>query len=140
MHDGGVRRRSLPWVAILLGWPPAAAAAEGGITVDVAEPGCPGRGQIVAALEARLPRVTAAGSTPGRRLELETGAEGPLLRLRAAGGAVELTRQLAPQARGPSAEGCEAIAEAAALVVVRYLREIGYQPPALEQPAPAPGP
>jgi hypothetical protein len=105
--------------------------AEGGISVEVSE-GCPGRGQIVPALEARLPGVTGSGAT--RRLELEREGGGLLLRLREPDGAVALERRL--EARAASTEGCEALAEAVALVVVRYLREIGYQPPAAAPPEP----
>jgi hypothetical protein len=79
---------------------------------------------VVSALEARLPGVTGPGAT--RRLELERGADGLILRLREAG-AVVLERRLAADARA-SNEGCEALAEAVAQVVVRYLREIGYRP------------
>jgi hypothetical protein len=137
----GVRRPSSPWaVALLLGWAPAALADGGGIAVEASESGCPGRGQVVAALEARLPRVTAAPG--GRRLELAAEESGSVtLRLRAADGRVELERALAVDARGPSPEGCVALAEAAALVVVRYLREIGYRPPPVAAPpAPAAAP
>jgi hypothetical protein len=128
-----VRPRSLLCAALVLAGSPAAArASEGGIAVDVPAAGCPGRAPLVAALEARLPRVTA---TPGRRLELAPNPGGPLLRLRAPSGAVELERQLSLDQRAPSGDACEALAEAAAVVVVRYLREIGYQPPPLEVPA-----
>jgi len=109
--------------------------AEGGISVEVTET-CPGRAQIVPALEARLPGVTGPGAT--RRLELEREAGGLVLRLREPDGAVALERRL--EARGSSTEGCEALAEAAALVVVRYLREIGYQPPPAATPTPTPVP
>jgi hypothetical protein len=104
--------------------------AEGGISVEVTEP-CPGRAQIIPALEARLPGVTGPGAT--RKLELERGADGLTLRLREPDGAVALERRLAPAV---SNEGCEALAEAVALVVVRYLRELGYQPPAAAPPPP----
>jgi hypothetical protein len=129
VHNGGVLGR-LVWVT-LLGWSSVAGAA-GGIAVEVADHGCPGRGQIVAALEARLPGVTGAGA--GRRLEVERGPDAVMLRLRQ-GEVLELERRL--DERGTSTEGCEALAETAALVVVRYLREIGYRPPAREPPAAA---
>jgi hypothetical protein len=113
-----------------------APAGAGGIAVDVPERGCPARAQIVAALEARLPGVVGEG--PGaRRLELERGDDGTTLRLRA-GETIELQRALGLDERGAAGEGCEALAETAALVVVRYLREIGYRPPAASPPAPAP--
>src|SRR5437763_13460177 len=120
----GVRGRYLLWGA-LLGWPALARGADDGIAVDVPERGCPARAQIVAALEARLPGVTNQGAE-ARRLELARGPEGSSLRLYA-GAVVEVERQLTLDERvSSSREGCEALAEAAALVVVRYLREIGY--------------
>lgn len=129
-------------LAAWLAWASLARADEGGIAVEVTEP-CPGRGQISAALEARLPGVTGPGAT--RRLELERTPGGLTLRLRE-GGAVALERQLASEEGAASNERCEALAEAVAQVVVRYLREIGYRPPlaapppvvALPPPPPAP--
>jgi hypothetical protein len=114
------------WLALVA----TAPAADGGIAVDVPDRGCPARAQMVAALEARLPGVV--GDGPGaRRLELEQGPDGTKLRLRA-GQTIEVERQLALDARAAaSSERCEALAETAALVVVRYLREIGYRPPAV---------
>jgi hypothetical protein len=118
-------------------WP---AYTRAGITVSAAEGGCPGREQVVAALEARLPGVT---GSPGPRLELEPRAAGVALRLREPTGALALERQLAVEERGATrAEGCQALAEAAALVVTRYLRELGVRSPSaavegVSEPAPA---
>ena len=133
VHNARVYGRSLLCVALALA--PSAAATEGGIAVDAAERGCPSRAEVVSALEARLPGVTADGAT--RQLSLEPGPAGLTLRLRA-GEQIELERRLTPDERAASPEGCEALAEAAALVVVRYLREIGYRPPEVRAPEPLP--
>jgi hypothetical protein len=123
---GAVPGRLVLVLALL--WAPSARAAEGSIAVDVSE-GCPGREQIVAALEARLPGVTYPGAYT-RRLELERAPLELVLRLRDYGGGVlYLERRLSLDPRAPSHEACAALAEAVAQVVVRYLREIGYRPP-----------
>jgi hypothetical protein len=121
-----------------------AARAHAAILVEGPEPGCPGRDQVAAALEARLPGATAGGES-GRRLEIEPAAPGVAVRLRDGAGAVVLERQLRLDGRTAAsstrAEGCQTLAEAAALVVVRYLREIGFRPPSaavLERPAEPP--
>jgi hypothetical protein len=148
VHNAGVRGPVLLWAVVvgLAATMPAAARAQGRIQVDARAGECPARAEVVAALEARLPGVTApaeAAVEGGRSLELAPapGGRDLLLRLRDGRGQVELERSLAPDARaaaGKSAEACEALAEAAALVVVRYLREIGYHPPAaVIAPAPA---
>jgi hypothetical protein len=63
------------------------------------------------------------------------------LQLRQAGGAIVLERELPLQPASASGEACRALAQAAALVVVRYLQEIGYRPATAalppEEPAPA---
>jgi hypothetical protein len=115
-------------LAFALLWAPSARAAPGGITVDVSDR-CPGREQIIQALEARMPGLT--GPDASRRLELARAGEGLTLRLRE-GGAVALERRLTVDERAPANEGCAALAEAAAQVVVRYLREIGYRQPIAE--------
>jgi hypothetical protein len=132
--------------------PLSAAAADPPLVVEAATAGCPGRAEVVAALEARLPGVTRSRPGPAAfsryRLELTRPAAAAevTLRLREARGEVALERVLAVdtraregqgkdvRGRGGTAEGCQAVAEAAALVVLRYLREIGYRPP----PAPPP--
>jgi hypothetical protein len=89
---------------------------------------------VTAALEARLPGVTArAGETAGRRLELAPADDAIAVLMRDGAGAIELERSL-PVDRGVATAGrpveaCQALAEAAALIVVRYLQEIGYRPP-----------
>ena len=126
---------------------PAAHAAEAVIAVDVPAGGCPGRAEVTAALESRLPGVTRGrgGAGPARyRLEVSHGAgqaEAPL-RLSSLAGGVVLERRLPVEARARPTEVCQALAEAAALVVVRYLRDLGYRPeptpPPPDEPAPAP--
>jgi hypothetical protein len=124
-------------------------AAEAVIAVDVPAAGCPGRAEVTAALESRLPGVTRGrgGAGPGRyRLEVNHAAgqaEAPL-RLWSLAGGVVLERRLPVEARARPSEVCQALAEAAALVVVRYLRDLGYRPeptpPPPDEPAPeAPG-
>jgi hypothetical protein len=103
--------------------------AQAGIAVEA--PDCPGRAQVVAALESRLPGATAG--PPDRRLDLRPSAPGIALRLLDGTGALVLERELKLDQRTAAssthAEACQTLAEAAALVVVRYLREIGYRPP-----------
>jgi hypothetical protein len=135
----------LTGIACLLA--PAAHAAEAVIAVDVPAGGCPGRADVTAALESRLPGVTRGrgGAGPARyRLEVSHTAgqaEAPL-RLWSLAGGVVLERRLPVEARARPAEVCQALAEAAALVVVRYLRDLGYRPepapPPPDEPAPAP--
>ena len=110
-----------------------ARAAEALIAVDVPAAGCPGRADVVAALESRLPGVTRGrGGSGSARYRLEVNhaageAEAPL-RLRSLAGGVVLERRLPVEARARPSELCQALAEAAALVVVRYLRDLGYRP------------
>ncbi len=117
----------------------AAFGAEALIAVDVPAGGCPGRAEVTGALESRLPGVTRGrgGSGPSRyRLEVSHAAgeaEAPL-RLKSLAGGVVLERRLPVEARARPAELCQALAEAAALVVVRYLRDLGYRP----EPEPPP--
>jgi hypothetical protein len=136
----------------------SAAAADPPILVEAATAGCPTRAEVNAALEARLPGVTRARPEPSAfvryRLELtRPAAAGEVtLRLRETRGEVALERVLAMAARAreapgkdargraSAAEGCQAVAEAAALVVLRYLREIGYRPPPAAPPEDDPPP
>jgi hypothetical protein len=119
------------------------------LRVDAADSGCPRRKDVIAALETRLPGVTRGPPGRGaaeRRLQLEPGPAGTVsLRLWDERGTLALERRLggdeAVRPGGPA--GCQALADAAALVVERYLRDIGYRPPAAsvpEPPAPAPPP
>ncbi|HXU82596.1 MAG TPA: hypothetical protein VN914_14435, partial [Polyangia bacterium] len=105
-------------------------AADGTIAVDAGD-GCPDRAQVGAALEARLPGVTGRGAYT-RRLELERDGGELILRLRAFDGGEQYLERRLPLDQRATNEACEALAEAVAQVVVRYLREIGYRPP---QPA-----
>jgi hypothetical protein len=113
--------------------PLPAGAAEALIAVDVPVAGCPGRAEVIAALESRLPGVTRGrgGAGPARyRLEISHAPGEPEapLQLRSLAGGVVLERRLPVQANARPAEVCQALAEAAGLVVVRYLRELGYRP------------
>jgi hypothetical protein len=122
---GAVPGRLLFVIALL--WASEARAVEGAIEVPVGDT-CPRSDQIVGALEARLPGVTTG--EPTWRLELERHASELTLRLRGTRTSVTyLERRLDSDARSASPEVCAALAETAAQVVVRYLREIGYRPP-----------
>jgi hypothetical protein len=102
------------------------------IEVVAPETGCPSRAQVVAALEVR-----GVGQDGGQRLEVARSAGEVVVRLRDESGGLALERRLRLEDRA-APEGCEALAEAAALVVTRHLREIGYRPPAAvvsERPA-----
>ena len=122
-----------------------ARAAEALIAVDVPAAGCPGRADVVAALETRLPGVTRGrGGSGSARYRLEVNhaageAEAPL-RLRSLAGGVVLERRLPVEARARPSELCQALAEAAALVVVRYLRDLGYRPDPTPGPPDEPSP
>jgi hypothetical protein len=123
------------WLVLILAsaWPLDALAAEASISVEAAG-GCPDRADVMAGLEARLPGVTRPRRDPRPpqryRLEVERQSSAAVaLRLRDASGAPVLERRLAVPGAAQSAEGCQALAEAAALVVVRYLREIGFRSP-----------
>lgn len=138
---------ALTVVTVLIGLLRAAAAAPDSLSAStVADPivveadtgGCPGRAEVIAALDVRLPG--AAVRLPGaglarRLLLLDRLADGAALRLRLfdAGGTLALERRLhlgGADGRARRAGGnCAALAEAAAQVVDRYLREIGYRPP-----------
>jgi hypothetical protein len=143
VHNGGVRG-GLPGAAILalavLAGAPARAAPA--LKVEVPAAGCPRRRDVVASLEACLPGVTRTGAGAGnmRRLQVEaTDVPGVVqLRLFDDREVVALERRLGGAASSGGG-GCEALAEAVALVVDRYLREIGYRPPAASVP-PTPEP
>jgi hypothetical protein len=138
---------ALTVVTVLIGLLRAAAAAPNSPSVStVADPivveadtgGCPSRAEVIAALDVRLPG--AAVRLPGaglarRLLLLDRLADEAALRLRLfdAGGTLALERRLqlggADGRTRRAAGNCAALAEAAAQVVDRYLREIGYRPP-----------
>jgi hypothetical protein len=139
-----VRRLAISALAMsLAGAGSRTAAAAVTLRVDAAEAGCPRRRDVVAALETRLPGVTRAapaGAGAGRRLQLEPGPGGAVsLRLWDERGVLQLERRLGGDegGRADGQAGCQAVADAAALVVERYLRDIGYRPPAASVPAPA---
>jgi hypothetical protein len=108
------------------------------IVVEAETGGCPSRAEVIAALDVRLPG--AAVRLPGaglarRLLLLDRLADEAALRLRLfdARGTLALERRLqlggADSRTRRAAGNCAALAEAAAQVVDRYLREIGYRPP-----------
>ena len=114
--------------AVLLQAEPRPEIAQGSIAVEPGEH-CPGQEQVVAALESRIPGVVWGGPLT-RRLDLQRQPPDLVLRLRSYDGReLYLERRLPLDPRAPSGEACEALAEAVAQVVVRYLREIGYRPP-----------
>jgi hypothetical protein len=118
-----------------------ALAQDSPIAIESTGGECPTRADVVAAISARFPGAAAETSAPdSRRLTLQRiGATSMfIVRLRDARGTLELERVLKIDLQ-PSAkpgEECAALAEAAALVVVRYLREIGYRPPPPPPPPP----
>jgi hypothetical protein len=136
-HDAPVVRG---WVLALLAVelvPATAWGAEAFVSLGAVRGGCPSRAEVAAALEARLPGTTRAprGPRPSMHYRLDLQEDGPAARLhlRDGAGTSRLERRLsmpAPAGRGPArAESCRALAEAAALMVARYLREIGYRSP-----------
>jgi hypothetical protein len=129
---------------LLVGLVSAEAQAQGSpVQVDAPARGCPARAELVAELRARLPAGVAALVEPGYRLQVER-AEGAEVRLqlRRAGAGMVLERRL-PLAVATEPR-CRALAQAAALVVVRYLQELADRtaasPPPVEEPEAAPPP
>jgi len=118
----------------------AAEARAQTLRVDAGGDGCPRRKELVASLELRMPGLTrpAAAGVPVRRLEVAQAAGIVSLRLWDERGALVLERRLGGDdaGRAGAADRCQALADAAALVVERYLREIGYRPPAASVPEP----
>jgi len=107
------------------------------------EQGCPSPHQITDALMARIPAVVVSGSegsNPGvLKLAVSGGSGSDPLRIEMTdqGGEARLYRNLvvAEHSRGD----CTALAETVALIVDRFLHDLGYEaPPTL--PAPLPGP
>jgi hypothetical protein len=107
------------------------------------EQGCPSPHQITDALMARIPAVVVSGSeasNPGvLKLAVSSGSGPDQLRIEMTdqGGEARLYRNLvvAEHNRGD----CAALAETVALIVDRFLHDLGYEaPPTL--PAPLPGP
>jgi hypothetical protein len=110
-------------------------------------PECPSAAELAPALNALIPGlVTAApASTPlplagGYRLGVATTHEGDVrVDLADAQGEVALHRMLPAPPRG-HAPDCPALAETIALIVDRYLHDIGFEVPPLPPPEPAPAP
>ncbi|HEY2901565.1 MAG TPA: hypothetical protein VGL59_13370 [Polyangia bacterium] len=124
---------------------PARAAESAGIAVETNTDGCPDRAEVIAALDVRLPGAATSlgGQTGARLLVLErSDADGPGVRLQLFDetGVVELERRLQSPPSDPrgrrSVGVCAALAEATAQVVSRYLKELGYHPPAAIPAAP----
>jgi len=111
------------------------------IAVSVApDQTCPAARQVTDALAARLPGVVlpfGLASRPGMlRLAIATDASGIRIDLADPDGAPLLHRVLAV-ARAPSE--CAALGDTIALIIERFWREVGYEPPPL-QPPPSPPP
>jgi hypothetical protein len=100
--------------------------------------GCPSPRQVTDALTARLPWVVQAPGQPGAlRLAVTATPTGNLrVQLSDATGEPVLVRAL-PPARGKATE-CPALADTVALIVDRYLHDVGYEAPPLPPPAPPP--
>ena len=105
--------------------------------------GCPSPRQITDALMARIPAVvvpTLDASAPGvLRLSVSGGAGGVPLRIELTdpGGEARLYRNLTLAERGRGSE-CTALAETVALIVDRFLHDLGYEAPPSPPPAPRP--
>jgi hypothetical protein len=116
------------------------------ISIAVAAPsgsddGCPSPRQVTDALSARLPWAmqppAQVGPPATLRLALTAAPGGGVrLQLSDTGGETVLVRVLPPSARGKS--DCPALAETVALIVDRYLHDVGFEAPPLPPPAPPP--
>jgi hypothetical protein len=112
-------------------------------TPGVSDEGCPSPRQVTEALSARVPGAIAAAGTSGGpgtlHLAVSSVAAGGIrLQITDASGEPILVRVL-PPARGHAAD-CPALAETVALIVERYLHEIGYEAPPLPPPPERPPP
>jgi hypothetical protein len=113
------------------------------ISIAVAAPsgsddGCPSPRQVTDALSARLPWAmqppAQVGPPATLRLALTAAPGGGVrLQLSDTGGETVLVRVLPPSARGKS--DCPALAETVALIVDRYLHDVGFEAPPLPPPA-----
>ena len=105
--------------------------------------GCPSPHQITDALMARIPAVVVSGSeasNPGvLKLAVSGGSGSDPLRIEMTdqGGEARLYRNLTVAERGRS--DCAALAETVALIVDRFLHDLGYEAPTT-LPPPLPGP
>ena len=110
-------------------------------------PECPSPAQLGQALNVLVPGLAPfpATATPlplasGLRLGVETSPEGDVrVDLTDAQGEIVLHRVLPAPPRG-RAPDCPALAETIALIVDRYLHDVGYEAPPLPPPAPKPKP
>jgi len=110
-------------------------------------PECPSPAQLGQALNVLVPGLapSPATATPlplasGLRLGMETSPEGDVrVDLTDALGEIVLHRVLPAPPRG-RAPDCPALAETIALIVDRYLHDVGYEAPPLPPPAPKPAP
>jgi hypothetical protein len=134
-HTAGVRGWLVVALLVVELAPAGALGADAFISLESVTGRCPSRTEVATALDLRLPGATRArrGAGPRYRLDLERDGAAARLRLRDGAGALRLERRLAmppTSGRGSAeAESCRALADAAALMVVRYLREIGYRSP-----------
>jgi hypothetical protein len=102
--------------------------------------GCPSERQVESALGARVPGLVSPTATgPGAlRLSVTGSPDAELsVDLVDAQGESVLRRLLPAPARGRAAD-CPALAETVALIVERYLHDVGYEAPTLAPPAPKP--
>jgi hypothetical protein len=105
--------------------------------------GCPSPHQVTDALMARIPAVVVSGSeasNPGvLKLAVSGGSGSDPLRIEMTdqGGEARLYRNLTVSERGRG--DCTALAETVALIVDRFLHDLGYEAPAT-LPPPLPGP
>jgi hypothetical protein len=143
MHNGGVAAVLSAVLAVLLA---SLSTQDGGagrevtIALDAIPAGaaCPSSAQVGEALDARLPGITAArdhrSASDRLRLQLEDiGAAGLRLALVDLAGRTLLERSLAGGGGAPGGRpgACAAVAETIALVVERYVRQLGYRAPKL---------
>jgi hypothetical protein len=112
---------------------------------DVPDAGCPSAPALASALESRLPGITARRIASGTReppLRMRVdGTDGGAVRfaLVDGNGGAMLERTFAPAAAASvdRAASCAVLADTIALVVERYLRQLGYREPSLAAGAPA---
>jgi hypothetical protein len=122
----------------------AGAALPAGVRIAVSADACPSTPQVHDSLEARLPGVVreAGGALPVLALRLaaeEPPGVGLGISLVDPAGRVLLERTLQrPDTVRARDAACEALADTAALIVVRFLREVGYESPPVRPPDPSP--
>jgi hypothetical protein len=137
-------------VSALAATPPPSASAAAPPTSSVSPPSpapaeCPAPAQLAGALNALLPGLTPAAPTvtplplaSGQRLGVAISPEGDVrVDLVDAQGEIVLHRVLPAPPRGRLPD-CPALAETIALIVDRYLHDVGYEAPPLPPPTPRP--